>query len=124
MAGELMSAGLTNVRVVPRTADIWYGINHAQQMFTTLEFRSPECDAGLEALEAYHTKETREGGIVSDEPVHDWSSHASDAFRTMAEAHSAGMFKFSYLDLTGVPDLYDQYAKKRRRGVKPLRAGG
>jgi phage terminase large subunit len=101
LAGELRSAGLTNVRIVPRTTDIWVGINHACQLFPSLEFRLPDCDSGLESLEAYHTKEVQEGAMVTSQPVHDWSSHAADAFRTMAEAHHAGMISRHGLPIPG-----------------------
>lgn len=116
---DLKEAGLANVRVVPRTGDIWVGINHLKQIFTSLEFRSPECDLGLEALEAYHTKEEKDGTLSRDEPVHDWSSHTADALRTMAEAHAAGMFKFGHADVRGLPE--DHPFRSKRRGIKPIR---
>jgi phage terminase large subunit len=122
LAMELISAGLSNVKIVPRTVDIWYGINHAKQLFQSMEFREPECNAGLEALEAYHTKEEIEGALVRDEPVHDWSSHASDAFRMIAEAHAAGMFKFTHGDLSSLPE-YAPIRERRANRVKRIRVG-
>jgi hypothetical protein len=98
MSSELRSAGLQNVVVVPRARNIWLGIDHARQMFSSLEFREPECSAGIAALEVYHTKEAKEGMLSRSDPVHDWSSHTADAFRTMAEAHLQGLFKFSHVD--------------------------
>jgi hypothetical protein len=53
-------------------------------------FRSPECDSGLTALEAYH-KAHDSPRLARNEPLHDWSSHAADAFRTPAEADMAGL---------------------------------
>jgi hypothetical protein len=53
-------------------------------------FRSPECDSGLAALDAYH-KAPDSPRLSRDEPLHDWSSHAADAFRTLAEADLAGL---------------------------------
>ena len=121
LATELRAAGLANVRIVPRTVDVWYGINHAKQMFQSLEFREAECAGGIEALEAYHTKEVVAGALSTNDPVHDWSSHTADALRTMAEAHAAGMFKFSHADLSGLPD---DHRAHRRRGVRAIRIGG
>lgn len=95
MAEELISAGLANLRIVPRTANIWVGINHVRQMFPALEFVTPDCEEALEALEAYHTREETNGMLSRKEPVHDWASHTADALRTMAEAHALGMFKFT-----------------------------
>jgi len=92
---ELESAGLTNVRCVPRTYDIWIGINHLRQIFPRLAFVLPATERGLDALAAYHFKPVSAGGIIKDEPVHDWSSHSADALRIMAEADLAGMLQSS-----------------------------
>jgi phage terminase large subunit len=83
---EIVKAGLRNVRVLKPTHDIWWGINALKGMFPALAFRSPHCDKGLDALEAYRTKEVEPGKITTSEPVHDWASHPSDALRYMAEA--------------------------------------
>lgn len=92
-AAEIAAAGLANVTVLPATADIWVGINGLKGMFPALAFRLPHCEQGLEALEAYHTKEVERGKIISNQPVHDWSSHTADALRYMAEAVQAGAVK-------------------------------
>ena len=94
-AGEIVAAGLQNVRVLPVTTDIWVGINGLKGLFSALVFRAPDCEQGLEALEAYHTKEVEVGKLISNQPVHDWSSHTADALRYMAEAFAAGVVKFS-----------------------------
>lgn len=91
---ELAKCGLKNVRVVPRTHDIWVGINRLKQIFPRLRFRLPQCEHALDALQNYHTR-TQSTGTLMDEPVHDWSSHAADALRTFAEAEMAGMIKVS-----------------------------
>ncbi len=92
---ELTDAGLTNCRCVPRTHDIWVGINHLRMIFPRLSFRIPACDRGLDALANYHYKSISAGGLVKDDPVHDWSSHSADALRIMAEADLAGMLQSS-----------------------------
>lgn len=89
--GQLREAGLVNVRTVPRTHDIWIGINEVRQLMPRMTFRLPACAAGLEALAHYHTRRETSGGLAVDTPVHDWSSHAADALRTLAEACAAGM---------------------------------
>jgi phage terminase large subunit len=91
--GELQKAGLQNLFVVPRTNDIWVGINQLRDVLASSSFASPYCDQGLEALEAYHTKDTSNGSVVSKEPVHDWSSHDADAARIMAEAKNLNMIR-------------------------------
>ncbi len=88
---ELENAGLKNCRVIPRTVDVWIGINRLRQLMPRMSFRLPACEKGLDALSNYHTRRETSGGLAQDFPVHDWSSHASDALRMFAEAEAAGM---------------------------------
>jgi hypothetical protein len=90
---DLRAAGLTNTRIVPRTADVWIGINHVRSMMPRMTFRAPDCDEGLNRLEAYHVGVWIEKGRQMDLPVHDKSSHAADGLRTMGEADLAGMLQ-------------------------------
>ena len=50
-----------------------------------------KAQTALEALCAYHTVRETSTGIARDEPCHDWSSHACDALRALAEAEAAAM---------------------------------
>jgi len=88
---ELRDAGLANTRIIPRTQNIWVGINRLLQMFPRLTFRTPACEKGVEALENYRTRPATQGAVSMDEPIHDWSSHASDALRMLAEAVMHGL---------------------------------
>jgi hypothetical protein len=89
----LSDAGLLNLNVVPRTINIWAGINQLRDLLKRSWFRLPFCDLGITALEAYHKKDTQAGGVTAYEPVHDWSSHDSDAARVVAEALAIGLVK-------------------------------
>jgi hypothetical protein len=102
---ELAAAGLRNTRIIPRTVDIWIGINRLRQLLPRMSFRLPACERGVEALTNYHTRRESTGGAAQDMPVHDWSSHAADALRMLAEAEMAGMIE-------GGSDT----ARKARRG--------
>jgi hypothetical protein len=88
---ELEKAGALNVRVVPQCHSIWPGINACRNLFARSWFRLPACEEGVNALQNYHTKEVTDGGAISQEPVHDWSSHSADAARTYAEAQGMGV---------------------------------
>jgi hypothetical protein len=90
---ELKDVGLANCRAVPRTQDIWVGINRLRQMLPRFSFRIPQCDRGLEALSNYHTVRETSTGIARDEPCHDWSSHAADSLRVISECEAAGMLR-------------------------------
>jgi hypothetical protein len=104
-------AGLANVRVLPRTHDIWIGINACLQMFPRFSFRLPACERGLDALANYAYKRSSATGIVVNEPVHNWASHAADALRMIAEADMSGMLKTGFAKprptvvTTGIRDL-------------------
>ena len=75
-----------HVRIVPRVADVWQGINALRGIFPRLVFRDPECRPGLEHLARYYSVRETATGIARDEPVHDRYSHAADALRQLAQA--------------------------------------
>ena len=52
---ELNEVGLRNCKPVPRTHDIWVGINRLRQILPRFSFRIPACERLLEALSNYHT---------------------------------------------------------------------
>ncbi len=65
-----------------------------------------------------------EGGVTRGEPIGDWASHPADAFRTMAEAHRAGLieFKHSNAQAQGPGWVFNGFAPRQpRRGMKPQR---
>ncbi|WP_397382823.1 hypothetical protein [Prosthecobacter sp.] len=119
---DLKDAGVTAFKVVPVTHDIWTGINALLGLFPSLVFLGPQTEGGRSALSAYRTKEVKAGGIVSNEPVHDWASHHADALRTLAEAVTHGMWKVSMQ----VKDLDDWDKQRRKPQAKRavMRVGG
>ncbi len=96
-------AGLSGIRVVPRTPDVWLGINEARQLIPRFFIHSKNCGkedltekgvpSGIDCLEYYHRKEETVNGTLAEMPVHDEFSHGADALRTMAEAHRLGMIE-------------------------------
>jgi hypothetical protein len=63
--------------------DIQEGIVAARKTFQTTRFHKTRCDLGLQALRHYHREWDAEKKIYLDHPVHDWSSHCADAWRTV-----------------------------------------
>jgi hypothetical protein len=121
---ELVRAGLPSpsLCVVPRTQSVWIGLNHALEMFNAISFRSPQCDNGVEALGAYQQHIEGEGALTKSEPIGDWASHPSDAFRTMAEAHRCGMLTFKYTNAEVKSHWFEVPGMKRKRaGCRPMR---
>lgn len=117
---EIQAAGLAGVRTLPRTPDIWVGINGLKGLMPSLAFRTPHCDIGLAALEAYHTKEVEIGKIISNQPVHDWSSHTADSLRYMAEAFQLGWIKIA---TPMIERMYDERPKNRQQAKFSFRGG-
>jgi len=75
------SLGL-NFRLVPRLP-IEDGIHAARMLLPRCWFDRDNCRKGLEALRHYHRAFNERTRTFRDNPVHDWSSHAADAFRYM-----------------------------------------
>ena len=60
------------------------GIQAARQMFTLCEFDEELCADGLDALTQYQREWDDDAKCFKDKPLHNWTSHAADAFRYMA----------------------------------------
>lgn len=63
--------------------DVQEGIAAARKTFQLCRFHATKCDLGLQALRHYHREWDSEKKIYLDHPVHDWSSHCADAWRTV-----------------------------------------
>lgn len=82
-------------------------VEAARKLLSICWFDEAKCEKGLMALEAYRKEWDERRGCYKDRPLHDWSSHPSDAFLTLAHNH-------------------DNAAKARstRREVRQVRRGG
>lgn len=70
------------VRICPNLG-LQDGISAARKILPLCYF-SPKTELGVEALRAYKRSWDEDRKCFGDHPVHDWSSHASDAFRYLA----------------------------------------
>jgi phage terminase large subunit len=82
---EIMIAAGRNVRIVPRLS-VSDGINAARTIFNRCYFDEQKCAEGLQSLRHYRYDVDPDTKQFSDRPLHDWSSHAADAFRYFAVA--------------------------------------
>jgi hypothetical protein len=78
-------AGKLGIRfdVVPR-GKLEDGINAARMVFSRCYFDEVKCAVGLDALQNYRWDFNTRLDEFKPVPVHDWSSHAADAFRYLA----------------------------------------
>lgn len=70
--------------VITANLDVQEGIQAARATFPRCRFDAKRCSDGLEALKQYHRSWDEEKQQFSTAPVHDWSSHAADAFRYLS----------------------------------------
>lgn len=84
VAQQLRQAGF-KTRTVPKTS-IDTRIEAARLLFPLIYFDEKRCELGLDALRNYRYAVDDETKHFSKEPLHDWSSHAADAFGYMAIA--------------------------------------
>jgi hypothetical protein len=81
---EVMAAlGLKNITLAPlhRVED---GINAVRVVIPRCWFDAGKCARGLDALRLYRAEYDDKLGVLRPHPVHDWCSHAADAFRYLA----------------------------------------
>jgi hypothetical protein len=99
---QLDTMGLRNCYLVPRTPDVWIGINKLRSMMPSMVFHQSNCakdrikegrryPSGMGALEAYRTADDSTSATIKEMPIHDDSSHAADGLRTYAEGDASGM---------------------------------
>lgn len=84
IADEVRAWGRGDVVIVPRTSDIANDLNLCRNVFASCWFDEEKCADGLACLRHYRYGVDEQTGRRSRLPVHDWSSHGADAFRTFA----------------------------------------
>lgn len=57
------------------------GINAVRMVLNRCWFDAEKCARGIEALKQYRTEFDEQRKVFRDKPLHDWTSHASDAAR-------------------------------------------
>lgn len=78
----LRALGLRTI-ILPRQK-VEDGISAVRMLLPKCWFDKVKCERGLKALKNYQRKWDAKNMIWSDRPLHDWSSHSADAFRTLA----------------------------------------
>lgn len=86
---------------VPRTQNKWQSIENTRELLRSCIFHErcseptnvdgTKYPSGVDALKDYRTRPPGANGVESREPLHDVSSHASDALRTFADALVRGL---------------------------------
>ena len=78
----LQDAGL-EITVAPRLS-VADGIQSVRKLLPNCWFNVPKTNQGLDCLRNYRREYDEKRNVYFDKPLHDWSSHAADAFRYLA----------------------------------------
>jgi hypothetical protein len=84
-----------NFDIVPRLS-IEDGINAVRELFGRCYFDLEKTKEGLTALRNYRKEKDEKRQTFKPKPLHDWSSHASDAFRYVAVSIKHRALKSGY----------------------------
>ncbi|MDN5881532.1 MAG: PBSX family phage terminase large subunit, partial [Nitrosospira sp.] len=82
---EIMTAAGRKVQIVPNLS-VSDGINAARTIFNRCYFDEARCAEGLQSLRHYRYDVDPDSKQFSGKPLHDYHSHAADAFRYFAVA--------------------------------------
>ncbi|MCI0429074.1 MAG: hypothetical protein L0210_00825 [Rhodospirillales bacterium] len=86
-SGKTRVETLQSLGVWPRVLEngsLEDGINEVRKLLPRCWFDAANCARGLEALRHYRTEWDERRRTFGGKPLHDWSSHAADAFRYLA----------------------------------------
>lgn len=100
----LEGMGLGSIVVMPRPKSVADGIHQVRMVLPKCWFHEKTTSMGLEALTAYERKYDTKLKVYQDNPLHNWASHAADAFRTFAEAYEPGFGRFGDTMRESMPD--------------------
>lgn len=89
---EILRGMGRRVNIVPKLS-VQDGINAARTIFPTCWFDEAKCADGLNALRHYRYDVDPDTGKFGKNPLHDWASHAADAFRYLGVGIRSGAQK-------------------------------
>jgi hypothetical protein len=75
------------------------GIHAARMFIGKCWFNIDKCARGLECLKNYERKWDAKNKVFSTHPLHNWSSHGADGFRTLALGFREDGSRVSKLEL-------------------------
>ena len=78
------------------------GINAVRVMLPRCWFDAERCKGGLDAMRMYRKDYDEKLKVFRDRPLHDWSSHAADAFRTGCVMEDPRDITLPRIDMPGV----------------------
>jgi hypothetical protein len=84
----LEKLGMRNIEVVPRVQALDIGIDLTRRALVSDNwFDKQGCDKGIQCLDSYQYEWDAKLGRWKAEPLHNWASHGSDAWRQFAQGY-------------------------------------
>ena len=74
--------------ILERESDIQIGIEATRSLLSIAFIEDKKCAHLIKCLENYHKKYNEKTQAYSESPMHDWTSHAADSVRYMANART------------------------------------
>lgn len=102
--------------ILEREKDIQTGIEAVRNLLSICFIDEKKCSHLIKCLENYHKKYNEKTESYSESPLHDWSSHAADSIRYMANARiqfGRGLGSMS-------PEKLNQLKSNAGYGPKPI----
>lgn len=100
--------GINSLKMVPNLS-IKDGIDAARRMFNRMWFDETNSEQLLDSLGSYQQVWDDKMGMFRDRPLHNWASHAADAFRYMAI--SVDLLTKRVERSGGIPSKYNSIGK-------------
>lgn len=93
--GQLLTLGLNNVDVIPRTSDVYADIMAVRSVLPICRFNQ-NTKEGWQALKNYRREYDEDRRCFKNTPLHDWTSHGADAFRMIPIIERTKLKKHDY----------------------------
>jgi len=103
----LTGFGMSPIRVVPRTKDLYHAIEQTKQVFARCYFDRVRCERGLAALKNYRREYDEKNQVYRMKPLHNWASNGADAFRQFATGFRLSSVSYDASEL--VPDWAEDF---------------
>ena len=92
--------GLTGIKVVS-SLTVDEGINAVREILPRCWINSAKCEHGITCMKNYTKEWDENNNVWKSRPLHDWTSHAADAFRYFAVGFNEHLAKSSNYNPTG-----------------------
>lgn len=92
-----------NFDLIRTNIDVIGGIDNCREMLDYCWFDESKTEEGLKCLQAYKKEWDDKHACYKSRPLHDWSSHGADSFRTLAVAWKMGLVSGSNSSRGGSP---------------------